>query len=177
MVAVSFSSGSSQGSGSTPSGNSSASVELPSTKRCLASTVARASSSSGSTSNTDEPECSTMYAISSALSRKLIGTSTRPKPLTPKNDTIKRAAGLNRADLMQVQGLYPSPPGSPPDIPGMELAGEVVATGPGVTAVDAGDSVMALVGAGAQAELAVVHERLAMRVPDSLGWPDAGGFP
>ena len=88
-----------------------------------------------------------------------------------------RAAGLNRADLMQVQGLYPSPPGSPPDIPGMELAGEVVATGPGVTAFDAGDSVMALVGAGAQAELAVVHERLAMRVPDGLGWPDAGGFP
>src|SRR5439155_17139956 len=60
---------------------------------------------------------------------------------------------------------------------GMELAGEVVATGPGVTAFDAGDSVMALVGAGAQAELAVVHERLAMRVPDGLGWPDAGGFP
>jgi putative PIG3 family NAD(P)H quinone oxidoreductase len=102
-----------------------------------------------------------------------------PDPEPAKGELLVRvrAAGLNRADLMQVQGLYPSPPGSPPDIPGLELAGEVVATGPGATAFDAGDSVMALVGAGAQAELAIVHERLAMRVPVSLAWPDAGGFP
>jgi putative PIG3 family NAD(P)H quinone oxidoreductase len=88
-----------------------------------------------------------------------------------------RAAGLNRADLMQVQGFYPAPPGSPQDIPGMELAGEVAATGPGVTAFGEGDRVMALVGGGAQAELAVVHERMAMAVPESVPWPEAGGFP
>src|SRR4051795_12189819 len=64
-----------------------------------------------------------------------------------------RAAGLNKADTMQVAGLYPAPPGSPPDIPGLELAGEVVAIGEGVTAFGEGDRVMAIVGGGAQAEL------------------------
>ena len=67
-----------------------------------------------------------------------------------------RAAGLNGADMMQRRGLYPEPPGSPPDIPGMELAGEVAALGPGVERFDVGARVMAIVGGGAQAELAVV---------------------
>jgi NADPH:quinone reductase-like Zn-dependent oxidoreductase len=88
-----------------------------------------------------------------------------------------RAAGLNSADLMQRLGFYPAPPGSPPDIPGMELAGEVAATGIGVTRFAVGDRVMALVGGGAQAELAVVHERIAMPVPEGIDWPAAGGFP
>src|SRR5207253_4006087 len=68
-----------------------------------------------------------------------------------------RAAGLNGADLHQRLGFYPAPPGSPPDIPGLELAGEVVATGEGVTRFNVGDRVKAVVGGGAQAELAVVH--------------------
>jgi NADPH:quinone reductase len=84
---------------------------------------------------------------------------------------------VNNADLMQVQGFYPAPPGSPPDIPGMELAGDVVATGDAVTGFAEGDRVMALVGGGAQAELALVHERLAMRVPETVPCPEAGGFP
>jgi NADPH2:quinone reductase len=88
-----------------------------------------------------------------------------------------RAAGLNSADLSQRLGLYPAPPGSPPDIPGMEFAGEVVATGPGVFRFAVGDRVMALVGGGGQAELAVAHERVAMPVPDGVDWPEAGGFP
>lgn len=88
-----------------------------------------------------------------------------------------RAAGLNGADLMQRLGFYPAPPGSPPDIPGMEFAGEVAATGKDVTRFAVGDRVMAIVGGGAQAELAVVHERIAMRVPDGIDWPAAGGFP
>jgi putative PIG3 family NAD(P)H quinone oxidoreductase len=102
-----------------------------------------------------------------------------PDPEPAKGELLVRvrAAGLNRADLMQVEGFYPAPPGSPPDIPGMELAGEVAATGPGVTAFGEGDRVMALVGGGAQAELAVVHERMAMPVPESVPWPEAGGFP
>ena len=57
-----------------------------------------------------------------------------------------RAAGLNGADMMQRQGLYPAPPGAPADIPGMELAGEVVAVGRQVTRFSPGDRVMALVG-------------------------------
>ena len=88
-----------------------------------------------------------------------------------------RAAGLNGADLLQRKGFYPPPPGSPADIPGLELAGEVVALGPGSTRFEVGDRVMALAGGGGQAELAVVHERVAMPVPVGLDWAAAGGFP
>jgi NADPH2:quinone reductase len=88
-----------------------------------------------------------------------------------------RAAGLNGADMLQRRGLYAAPPDAPADIPGLELAGEVVATGPGVTDFAVGDRVMAVVGGGGQAELALVHERTALRVPDGRSWPEAGGFP
>ncbi|HEX4818925.1 MAG TPA: zinc-binding dehydrogenase [Acidimicrobiales bacterium] len=88
-----------------------------------------------------------------------------------------RAAGLNSADRMQVAGFYPAPPGSPADIPGLELAGEVVAVGAGVQRFAVGDRVMAVVGGGGQAELALVHERHALPVPEAIAWPEAGGFP
>jgi NADPH:quinone reductase len=88
-----------------------------------------------------------------------------------------RAAGLNGADLHQLRGGYPAPPGSPADIPGLDVAGEVAGTGRDVTRFQVGDRVMAVVGGGGQAELALVHERLAMPVPDALSWPEAGGFP
>src|SRR3954452_1227135 len=79
--------------------------------------------------------------------------------------------------MMQRRGLYPAPAGSPQDIPGLELAGEVAALGPGAERFSEGDRVMAVVGGGGQAELAVVHERAAMPVPDALDWPQAGGLP
>jgi putative PIG3 family NAD(P)H quinone oxidoreductase len=88
-----------------------------------------------------------------------------------------RAAGLNGADLLQKKGVYPAPPGSPPDIPGLELAGEVAAVGDAVTRFKPGDRVMAIVGGGGQAELALVHERQLMPVPAGLDWPQAGGTP
>jgi len=88
-----------------------------------------------------------------------------------------RAAGLNGADVMQRKGRYPAPPGSPADIPGLELAGEVVARGAGAERFEEGERVMAVVGGGGQAELAVVHERAAMPVPDELEWEAAGGVP
>jgi NADPH:quinone reductase-like Zn-dependent oxidoreductase len=88
-----------------------------------------------------------------------------------------RAAGLNSADLVQRAGFYPAPPGWPQDIPGMELAGEVVAIGRQVTLFAPGDRVMAVVGGGAQATLARVPEQHALAVPASLPWPEAGGFP
>jgi NADPH:quinone reductase len=88
-----------------------------------------------------------------------------------------RAAGLNGADMMQRRGLYPAPPGAPQDIPGLELAGEVAALGPGATRFAEGDRVMAIVAGGGQAELAVVHERVLMPVPETLDWAAAGGFP
>jgi NADPH:quinone reductase len=87
------------------------------------------------------------------------------------------AAGLNGADMMQRRGLYPAPPGSPQDIPGLELAGAVVGLGPGARRFSEGDRVMAVVGGGGQAELATVHERAAMPIPDGVDWSAAGGIP
>jgi NADPH:quinone reductase len=103
----------------------------------------------------------------------------RPDPEPGRGELLVRvaAAGLNGADLHQLRGGYPAPPGSPADIPGLELAGEVAAVGPDVFRFAKGDRVMAVVGGGGQAELAVVHERVAIPVPDGLGWPEAGGFP
>ncbi len=88
-----------------------------------------------------------------------------------------RAAGLNGADVLQMKGFYPAPPGSPPDIPGLEFAGEVTECGPGVHRFEPGDRVMAVVGGGGQAELIAVNERLVMPVPEDLDWDAAGGFP
>ena len=103
----------------------------------------------------------------------------RPDPEPGKGELLVRvrAAGLNGADMLQRRGAYPAPPGSPPDIPGLELAGEVEAVGPGTQRFGEGDRVMAIVGGGGQAELALVHERGAMPVPDGLDWPAAGGLP
>jgi NADPH:quinone reductase len=102
----------------------------------------------------------------------------RPDPVPGKGEILVavRAAGINGADIHQRKGRYPAPPGSPQDIPGLELAGEVVRLGEGVLRFKEGDRVMAVVGGGGQAELAVVHERAAMPVPEGLGWPEAGGF-
>jgi putative PIG3 family NAD(P)H quinone oxidoreductase len=88
-----------------------------------------------------------------------------------------RAAGLNGADIHQVGGRYPAPPGSPQDIPGLELAGEVAGLGPDARRFDEGARVMGIVGGGGQAELAVVHERQLMPVPEALDWVSAGGVP
>jgi NADPH:quinone reductase-like Zn-dependent oxidoreductase len=89
-----------------------------------------------------------------------------------------RAAGVCRGDLMQRDGMYPPPPGTtPPELPGLELAGEVVAVGDEVRRFAPGDRVMAVVTGAGQAELAVVPEIVALRVPDGIAWPQAGGFP
>jgi NADPH2:quinone reductase len=101
-----------------------------------------------------------------------------PDPQPGKGEVLVRvrAAGINGGDLHQRAGRYPAPPGWPPDIPGMELAGEVVGRGPGAERFEEGERVCSLVGGGGQAELAVVHERVAMPVPGRLDWPEAGGF-
>ncbi len=100
-----------------------------------------------------------------------------PEPGSEEVLVRVRAAGLNGADMMQRRGLYPAPPGSPQDIPGMEFAGAVAALGPGAERFELGDRVMAIVGGGAQAELCTAHERVLMPVPESLDWPAAGGLP
>jgi NADPH:quinone reductase len=102
-----------------------------------------------------------------------------PDPTPQAGELLVRvhAAGLNGPDIAQVAGRYPPPPGAPPDIPGLEFAGEVVECGIGVQRFEPGDRVMAIVAGGAQAELVVVNERVAMPVPDELDWVAAGGVP
>jgi len=100
-------------------------------------------------------------------------------PVAGSEEVLVRvhAAALNGADMMQRRGLYPAPPGSPQDIPGMEFAGEVAALGPGARRFAVGDRVMGIVGGGAQAELVTAHERVLMAVPEGLDWAPAGGLP
>jgi len=113
------------------------------------------------------------------ISDGTIAVQEHPDPEPQAGELLVRvhAAGLNGADMMQLKGLYPAPPGAPPDIPGLELAGEIVATGDGVRRFEVGDRVMAIVGGGGQGELAIVHERVAMPIPEELDYTAAGGVP
>ncbi len=98
-----------------------------------------------------------------------------PRPARGEVLVRVRAAALNRADLLQRRGLYPPPPGLREDVPGLELAGEVAALGEGVGSVRVGDRVMAIAAGEGQAELAVAHERMLVKVPDRLSMEEAGG--
>lgn len=85
-------------------------------------------------------------------------------------------AGINRADLLQIKGLYP-PPSGETDILGLEFSGEIVETGANVTGFKPGDRVCSIVGSGAFAEfLAVEHEHL-IKVPENMNLSDAGAIP
>ena len=102
-----------------------------------------------------------------------------PDPVPGSGEVLVRvkAAGLNGADMHQRLGRYPAPPGAPQDIPGLELAGEVLEFGPGAMRFEPGDRVMGIVAGGGQAELATVHERILTPVPENLSWIEAGGVP
>lgn len=117
--------------------------------------------------------------LAATISDGAISAAEQPDPIAGAGEllVLVHAAGLNGGDILQRKGAYPPPPGYPVDIPGMEFAGEVVAVGEGVRRFAPGDRVMTITGGGGQAELAVVHECVAMPVPDSVGWPAAGGFP
>ncbi|MGC2221317.1 MAG: NAD(P)H-quinone oxidoreductase [Methylocella sp.] len=86
------------------------------------------------------------------------------------------ASGVNRPDCLQREGVYPPPPGESA-IPGLEIAGRVVARGEGVSAPAEGDDVCALVGSGGYAEYALAHAPLCLPVPKSLGVVAAAGLP
>jgi putative PIG3 family NAD(P)H quinone oxidoreductase len=88
-----------------------------------------------------------------------------------------RATALNRADLLQRMGLYPSPVWEEREIPGLELAGTVVEAGRRVTMWQPGDAVMGIVSGGAYAELVAVHERQLLAVPAAVGLDDAAAIP
>ena len=86
------------------------------------------------------------------------------------------AAGINRPDVLQRRGGYPPPPGAP-DIPGLEVAGEVVACGPAVRQLSPGDQVCALVSGGGYAEYCVAPEAQCLPFPDGLTAVEAAGLP
>jgi len=100
-----------------------------------------------------------------------------PEPLGDYIRVRVRAAGLNRADLLQRAGGYPAPAGSPSNIPGLEFAGEVDAVGSLVRAWKPGQRVMGLAGGGAQAEYILAHEGLLVEIPENLDFVQAGGIP
>jgi NADPH:quinone reductase-like Zn-dependent oxidoreductase len=110
---------------------------------------------------------------------EVIGKSRRADPAPGPDQVVVRvrAAGLNRADLIQRRGNYPAPPGWPADIPGLEYAGAVEALGPGVGEWRVGDRVMGLVGGGAHAERVVVHRRELLPVPAELSDEEAAAIP
>src|ERR1019366_5461863 len=102
----------------------------------------------------------------------------RPVP-TPGHAEILvtvAAAGVNRPDVMQRKGLYPPPPGAT-DIPGLEIAGEVVALGAKVERWKVGDKVMGLVVGGGYAQFCPLHENHALPIPPNLTLPEAAAIP
>lgn len=103
----------------------------------------------------------------------------RPTPEPVADDVLVEVtgAGVNRADLLQLAGGYPAPPGWPADVPGMEFAGRVVAVGPRVTQVSTGDSVWGIVGGGAQSTHVLTRESLCAPVPAGVDLVEAGGVP
>jgi len=103
----------------------------------------------------------------------------RPTPIPRAGEILVRvrSSAVNRADLLQRQGLYPAPPGAPTDIPGLEYAGEVAAVSPGVTRWKEGDRVFGITGGGAYAEFVAVDADTAVRIPDRLDWKEAGAVP
>jgi putative PIG3 family NAD(P)H quinone oxidoreductase len=84
---------------------------------------------------------------------------------------------VNRADLLQRMGAYPAPADSPPDIPGLEIAGEVDAVGQGVERLKVGDRVFGLVGGGGYAEEVVSHERAHAKITDGISIEDSAAIP
>jgi putative PIG3 family NAD(P)H quinone oxidoreductase len=100
-----------------------------------------------------------------------------PQPAAGEILVRVRAAGVNRADILQRMGHYPAPPGAPADIPGMEYAGDVAALGAGSQAWKVGDRVMGLVSGGGYADHVTVNESLALRMPSGWSFEEAAAVP
>jgi NADPH2:quinone reductase len=102
----------------------------------------------------------------------------RPVPQPGKGEVLIHvaAAGVNRPDVVQRQGLYPPPPGAS-DLPGLEVAGSVAALGPDVSGLREGDQVTALLSGGGYAEYAVAAAPLCLPIPEGLGMVEAAALP
>src|SRR4051812_26626002 len=101
----------------------------------------------------------------------------QPKPAADQVLVRVRGSALNRADLLQRAGRYPTPPGFPTDIPGLEFAGEIAECGAQAKLWQRGARVFGLTGGGAHAEYVVAHERALAEVPANLSWPEAAAVP
>ena len=110
---------------------------------------------------------------------EVVSLADRPDPVPASHEVVvaARYAGVNWADLAQREGNYPPPPGSPKDIPGLEVAGAVVATGNAVRAWRIGDRVFGIVGGGGLADRVAVHERHVTAIPDGLDDDAAAAVP
>jgi len=102
----------------------------------------------------------------------------RPMPQPGEGEVLVRvqAAGVNRPDVMQRQGRYPPPPGAS-DLPGMEIAGEIVALGPKVSGWSVGDKITSLLPGGGYAQYAVAAAALCMPIPAGLSMVEAAAIP
>lgn len=116
--------------------------------------------------------------ISSSDLPDIVSVTNRPLPQPGDNQVLIKtyAAGVNRPDLMQCQGLYP-PPADASDIPGLEIAGEIIKTGLNVTTLKPGDQVCALVTGGGYAEYCLASERLCLPIPSGLSFEQAAALP
>ncbi len=110
---------------------------------------------------------------------EVLALAERDAPTPGPSELLVRveASALNRADLLQRRGFYPAPPDAPQDIPGLEFAGVVTATGNYVTRYAVGDKVMGIVGGGACAEMLTIHERAALRCPTGLSPVECAAIP
>jgi NADPH:quinone reductase len=124
------------------------------------------------------PATMTAVAIRAPGDPSVLVPEQRPMPQPGAGEILIEvaAAGINRPDVMQRKGLYPPPPGAP-DIPGLELAGEVAALGAGVTRWKVGDAVTALVSGGGYATYCIAHESHALPVPLALSMIEAAAVP
>jgi putative PIG3 family NAD(P)H quinone oxidoreductase len=120
----------------------------------------------------------TVVEIAAPGGPEQLRTALRPVPKPAAGEVLVRvaAAGVNRPDVMQRQGRYPPPPGAS-DIPGLEIAGDIVALGAGVSGVKVGDRVTALLPGGGYAEYAVAAAPLCLPVPEGLNMVEAAALP
>jgi NADPH:quinone reductase-like Zn-dependent oxidoreductase len=110
---------------------------------------------------------------------EVVGVETRPDPSPSKFEVLVAPpfAGVNPADALQREGRHPVPPGWPIDVPGLEVAGQVIACGEAVTAFEPGDRAFGLVGGGGLADRVIAAERELVHVPEALGDRSAAAVP
>lgn len=110
---------------------------------------------------------------------EVVEVGSRPDPAPGRFEVLiaTEYAAVNPADVLQREGMHPPPPGAPPDIPGLEVAGTVIARGEAATNFELGDRVFGIVGGGGLADRVVAHERELAHVPDALDEQAAASVP